>query len=136
MLSLCVQPYHACGSFLSCKTYTTIERVLWRAATCCAVACLVKSCRMGDASLAAFLRKTFSERSQQLLSGSLKAPDGAALQRVISKLDEEEKTCECCCCCCCCVSLCRCFNSCSVVAGVGLSEVVVCAEVSAPYMFR
>lgn len=46
---------------------------------------------MGDASLAAFLRKTFSERSQQLLSGSLKAPDGAALQRVISKLDEEEK---------------------------------------------
>jgi hypothetical protein len=51
---------------------------------------------MGDASLAAFLRKTFSERSQQLLSGSLKAPDGAALQRVLSKLDEEEKTCECC----------------------------------------
>lgn len=51
---------------------------------------------MGDASLAAFLRKTFSERSQQLLSGSLKAPDGAALQRVISKLDEEEKTRECC----------------------------------------
>jgi hypothetical protein len=49
---------------------------------------------MSDASLAAFLRKTFSERSQQLLSGSLKAPDGAALQRVLSKLDEEEKTCE------------------------------------------
>lgn len=48
--------------------------------------------QMGDASLAAFLRKTFSERSQQLLSGSLKAPDGAALQRVISKLDQEEKT--------------------------------------------
>jgi hypothetical protein len=55
---------------------------------------------MGDASLAAFLRKTFSERSQQLLSGSLKAPDGAALQRVISKLDQEEKTRECCFCYC------------------------------------
>jgi hypothetical protein len=50
---------------------------------------------MSDASLAAFLRKTFSDRSQQLLSGSLKAPDGAALQRVISKLDEEEKACKC-----------------------------------------
>jgi hypothetical protein len=50
---------------------------------------------MSDASLAAFLRKTFSDRSQQLLSGSLKAPDGAALQRVISKLDEEEKASEC-----------------------------------------
>ena len=65
---------------------------------CCAAARLPAhpacwpACRMGDASLAAFLRKTFSERSQQLLSGSLKAPDGAALQRVISKLDEEEKT--------------------------------------------
>lgn len=97
MLSCYAHPYHACCSSLSCKAYTAAQHVLWRAATCCAVACLVKSCRMGDASLAAFLRKTFSERSQQLLSGSLKAPDGAALQRVISKLDDEEKTRECCC---------------------------------------
>eukprot|EP00879_Flechtneria_rotunda_P020125 GHRR01021165.1.p1 GENE.GHRR01021165.1~~GHRR01021165.1.p1 ORF type:complete len:199 (+),score=60.92 GHRR01021165.1:179-775(+) len=44
-----------------------------------------------DASLAAFLRKTFSQRSQDLLSGSLKAPDGAVLQKVLGKLNSEEK---------------------------------------------
>eukprot|EP00878_Enallax_costatus_P022759 GHUV01024166.1.p1 GENE.GHUV01024166.1~~GHUV01024166.1.p1 ORF type:complete len:144 (+),score=39.25 GHUV01024166.1:943-1374(+) len=46
---------------------------------------------MSDLSLAAFLRKTFSQRCKDLLSGSLKAPDGAALQRVLGKLNEEEK---------------------------------------------
>lgn len=50
---------------------------------------------MSDALLAAFLRKTFSQRSKELLSGSLKAPDGAALQRVLCKLNEEEKASEC-----------------------------------------
>jgi hypothetical protein len=49
-------------------------------------------CRTQDAALAAFLRKTFSDRSQALLSGSLKAPDGAELQRVLAKLDAEERT--------------------------------------------
>ncbi|KAF8061067.1 dihydrolipoyllysine-residue succinyltransferase component of 2-oxoglutarate dehydrogenase complex 2 [Scenedesmus sp. PABB004] len=44
-----------------------------------------------DAGLAGFLRKTFSQRSQELLAGSLRAPDGAALQRVLGKLNEEEK---------------------------------------------
>eukprot|EP00878_Enallax_costatus_P028853 GHUV01031203.1.p1 GENE.GHUV01031203.1~~GHUV01031203.1.p1 ORF type:complete len:112 (+),score=31.75 GHUV01031203.1:305-640(+) len=51
---------------------------------------------MSDLSLAAFLRKTFSQRCKDLLSGSLKAPDGAALQRVLGKLNEEEKACEFC----------------------------------------
>jgi hypothetical protein len=46
---------------------------------------------MSDSSVAGFLRKVFSERSQKLLSGSLKAPDGAALQAVLGKLNEEEK---------------------------------------------
>jgi hypothetical protein len=46
---------------------------------------------MSDSSVAGFLRKAFSERSQKLLSGSLKAPDGAALQAVLGKLNEEEK---------------------------------------------
>jgi hypothetical protein len=46
---------------------------------------------MSDSSVAGFLRKAFSERSQKLLSSSLKAPDGAALQAVLGKLNEEEK---------------------------------------------
>lgn len=49
---------------------------------------------MSDSTIAGFLRKTFSERSQKLLCGSLKAPDGAALQHVLGKLNEEEKACE------------------------------------------
>lgn len=51
-------------------------------------------CSMGDSSVAGFLRKAFAERSAKLLTGSLKAPDGAALAAVTSKLNEEEKTCE------------------------------------------
>ncbi|WIA43870.1 hypothetical protein OEZ86_010283 [Tetradesmus obliquus] len=47
---------------------------------------------MGDSSVAGFLRKAFAERSAKLLTGSLKAPDGAALAAVTSKLNEEEKT--------------------------------------------
>jgi hypothetical protein len=50
-----------------------------------------RPCSISDSSVAGFLRKAFSERSQKLLSGSLKAPDGAALQAVLGKLNEEEK---------------------------------------------
>jgi hypothetical protein len=49
---------------------------------------------MPDSSLAAFLRSTFSQRSRDLLCGSLKAPDGASLQKVLGKLNTEEKKCE------------------------------------------
>jgi hypothetical protein len=52
----------------------------------------LRNCSMSDSSVAGFLRKAFSERSQKLLAGSLKAPDGAALQAVLGKLNEEEKT--------------------------------------------
>ena len=41
--------------------------------------------------LARFLRHTFAERYQGLLSGSLRALDGAALQHALGKLNEEER---------------------------------------------
>jgi hypothetical protein len=66
---------------------------------------------MQDAGLAAFLRKTFSARSQALLCGSLKAPDGSALQGVLSKLDEEEKARKHAVCVCVCVRACVCARA-------------------------
>jgi hypothetical protein len=41
--------------------------------------------------LARFLRQTFAERYQGMLSGSLRALDGAVLQHVLGKLNEEER---------------------------------------------
>ncbi len=44
--------------------------------------------------LCGVLRQVFTERYKELLSGSLKAPDGAELQAVLIKLNEEERQCE------------------------------------------
>ncbi|KAI8469085.1 MAG: hypothetical protein J3K34DRAFT_425027 [Monoraphidium minutum] len=44
----------------------------------------------GGQELAQFLRQTFAERYQGMLSGSLRALDGAALQHTLGKLNEEE----------------------------------------------
>ncbi|GBF99183.1 hypothetical protein Rsub_11628 [Raphidocelis subcapitata] len=45
----------------------------------------------GGQELSRFLRATFAERYQGMLSGSLRALDGAVLQHVLGKLNEEER---------------------------------------------